>query len=347
MDDESSAALWRSVCIAERFQSMMFEFPSSTRYYCSRIPDTVYDDGTFIPTNFFFRLSGITLTIGGSTDIRSTQVPLEELEDTCVRLGSELNLLAAEIPPTWWSTADLPLPHRLMQYLFHYIMIRTHLPLVLRRDTSAQSSQSRLACPRACQALLESYLGLCPVLPEGYFIHHLVNLQGFAAIIILVLTEYSAFVPEGQQGAGSCPSPASMNLVSRVAEAMEQNVGRAGFSHARDTLFSIRALVQLLSQQDLGHDKENIVLRVPLLGKLNVQRNESSGRKCHSGQLILPELPQSTTYNLPSDVPLNGVTATPLCWSIEDAYQMLFYEPVDFSDPTNLGFLQDSPVLLT
>lgn len=331
MDDGPSIALWRMVCSAERLQSLVFACPSATQHYCRPTLDPIFDNGVFIPINFLFRLSGVMLSIGGLDDTHSMRASLAEHEDTCLRLGNQLHSLAAEIPSSWWSAPDLAHSIRLVQYIYHYVTIRVHLPLVLQRNTSVQSGQSREACSKACKDLLESYLGMYSVLPEGSFIHRITNFPVFTAAIILILSEHSAFVPEDQQHTGSFPSPASMDLVSRVTQAIEHNLERAGSSSTTEIIFGIRALTQLLSRRTVGQDQENVFIRVPLLGKLNVRRNEAPPSIFPSGQLILPQPTQDEAYNLPiDDDPLNQLAAAPLCWSIEDAYQMLFLDRFEF-----------------
>ncbi|KAI1866399.1 hypothetical protein JX265_007700 [Neoarthrinium moseri] len=322
------AALWRFLCIAERFQSMVLAFPSATRYYGVQKSATLFDDGGhLVPREFLFRLSDIAVNLGGPGDLHNNSPSLEELQNTVEKLDRDILALAALAPPTWWTgTRYLTPPERFMQYLYYYIRIRIHLPLVLLRNTSDQSRQSQSMCIENCRALLEAYLGLYTLLPEGNFIHWVMDLQTYTASVVLVLANHAAFSSDSEQRVSGGPQPpADRDLLARVLNAMEQNLSESGPDISKQAITSIRALTQLLEKGDAASDLGDMMLSVPLLGKLHVRRKRAS-----ESQGIPEEAIQGNpALSLPDDVFQDFETA-PFSWSVEEAYDLFFYEPTQF-----------------
>ncbi|KAM3065698.1 hypothetical protein ACMFMG_011403 [Clarireedia jacksonii] len=337
--DGPKATLWRFVCIAERLQSLLFAFPSTTTSKCYSELGPAFIDGRAIPTNFLFRLSDVVAKIGQVVNSGTNNLSDNELYDAISILNNELHSLASAAPLQWWHATDnLPLPDQFIQYLFHYAMLRTHLPLFLRQVSSSRYSTSWKECIHACRALVDGYLKLYQLMP--FFIKRIIDLQALPAIMILLLADHST----SNLKDGLSPEQHSIGpnkpIVARILVAMEQNMKRFGYNTAMETVTSIKALGQLLEGAERKSDIDSLSLTVPLLGQLNVRYRQNSSQIAPA-QSSYSESQEAFTHDIMEKS--SAETRLPtfetldpslFSWSIEEGYGTFFYELAMLDDPT-------------
>lgn len=339
--DGPKASLWRLVCIIERLQSLLLAFSSTTFSKCYNETGPAFTDGRVVPVNFLFRLSDVVVQIGHLVNSGTNNLSDNELYEATSNLNNDLLSLASSAPPQWWHDTDslLPLSDQITQYLYHYAMLRTHLPLFLRQISSSRPSSNWEECIQACRALVNGYLKLHQLMPETFFINRFIDLQALPAIMILLLADHSTSgfgdVPSLEQHSTGPHKP----MVTRILAVMEHNMERFGYSTAKETVASIKALSHLLEGAEGKSEIESLTLEVPLLGQLHVQYRQNNS-KIAPVQCPYNESQEAATHGITEDsgaeMPLpnlEGIDPGLYSWSIEEGYGTFFYELAMLEDP--------------
>jgi hypothetical protein len=115
------------------------------------------------------------------------------------------------------------------------------------------------------------YVNLRGILPGAFFAGRVLDLQALTAAIFLL---YNSKRPMPQQGLsvqddGNLPATV---LVQRMLEMMDSIASQPSGDFGRQAAIAIRALRSLLDQPGKP-DAQNLTLRVPMLGKINVNRH--------------------------------------------------------------------------
>ncbi|KAH8657955.1 hypothetical protein BX600DRAFT_61806 [Xylariales sp. PMI_506] len=379
--DGPRAGMWKFMCGAERIHSTIFAFSSVTRFRHSLTPstsmsDTFDADGHLVPQNFLLRLTGIAVrledlpaaqqdALAPGTAKTTAIAPSDGLYEIVSRVDEDLRALAATAPPGWWANGldrgaagDLPLADRMMQYFYHYVMIRAHLPMFLRSQSSPASIASRATCIRSCEALMQGYLGIYPLFPEGYFIHRIMDLQAFTAVIVWIIADHAVSLDQRTDGNASNERAFAPDkpdgLIAQVVQAMDYNAERSESTMAKQATVGIRSLAKMLSSPSSGPEDSSpsFDLHVPLLGRIHVQRKPgvpiqsdagTAPARGGVGQIVTAQCPMVEGAALAED-PMSFDTAFldfgrefegPFAWSIEDALGTL---PFDNTVAESYGF---------
>lgn len=154
--------------------------------------------------------------------------------------------------------------------------MRIHLPYTLARDPEPMYMYSQMAGIDACKTLLTRYNILRGNLPAAFFLGRLLDIQAFAASVVLLLTSQRRKQSADAADARSLDETID-GLIPRTVALMEEkcrdvvgatNYGKVGAS-------TIRTLSTLLSTSpDDESEQQELTLKVPLLGKINVRRRQ-------------------------------------------------------------------------
>lgn len=297
---------------------MLLGFPSVTQNYDLGQSEPVFVNGKVVPPNFVLRLSNLALDMNGPGELRNQSTSLTELQLAISKREGDLHDLASQMPEAWWSDeSTFSLSNRLMRQFYYYVTLRLHLPLVLQQDLSEQGLRSRAACIGACRILLQGYIDVYPLILKGYFIQRIMDLQIFAAAVVLLLTDHSCIAYDYDKGARSDAPSVSMKLITDVVQAMEHQSENPRSDIADQTLRAIQTLTDLLGASRSNTVQGDTVLHVPLLGKLHIRRKTES------------EVPLTLGSPIPdfdmTDMDIDQVATSNFNWSIEQAYDLLFY----------------------
>lgn len=307
---------------------MLLGLPSMTQHYDLGKSEPVWIDGKIVPCNFLVRLSSLALDMNGPGDLRNHSLSLPELQDVIAERESNLRDLASQIPDTWWSNdPKSTLSDQLMKYFYHYLTLRLHLPLFLRRDVSERGLESRRACVGACQALLQGYIDVYPMILEGYFIQRAMDLQFFAAAVVLLLADHSCAVSDEDEGAlETGASSVSTKLIADVLRVLEQHSPNPRSDIADQTIRAIHTLKLLLGAETSNDGPVDAVLHVPLLGKLYARRRTEPEVQIPARARVpsLPALRGDSIFGM-ADMAIDQVASSNFDWSIDEDFTFLYY----------------------
>lgn len=289
----------------EKLESMMFAFPSTTKYHRRRPalkPSTPY----------VTRLSNIAIELEDINNLTNAQLYQKASE-----LDGNLRDLALATPGVW-EQRDTSLPSLLMQHLHSYICIRVHLPLSLRQ-VSEETSASRAACTKACMELVPRYVAVASLMPR-IFPRRFLDLQAFTAAVVLLLVGFSSSAPSLQM---------AKTLAQDVCEAMQSVICQPNSAYAVHATRTIRALIELLDRDT----DASISLKIPLLGKVVVRRAKNVFENI--------DIPDTANTSLPPSFadPFMG----PLSWSIENSAQIYedFMAPIGLESAGVDSFVEE------
>lgn len=327
------AQVWESLCAIDRISGMLFNLPAGTRRYKMPQQMNIIATGEISSRAYLSSLSEIAMKAQDLEDFEVTDHADAELYAQVLKLDGEMRVLASITPASWWNEPQ-HVSDQLLQYWHFYINIRVHLPFTLRHDTSEQFTFSRLACMKACQTLVQRYIKLRALLPSGFFLCRIVDLQTFTALVVLILAYYAASPAERNNlyAQGSQPPemliPDALNFMRTIA-----NDPVSGF--ARQAIEAVTSLSQLLDGDKANMNKD-LKLKVPLLGKVHVRRKKQTTRPTsqpqlgdNAGGVPYPSHPnenrqsissQPNAYSTPNtfEQSMQDSPWDPLSWSIED-----------------------------
>jgi hypothetical protein len=331
----------------------MFTFPSGTRSYHRPKPGAIFSNGRIIPIEFLCYLSDLALNLSELDTNRIDNLSSGELDTTIWNLQADLDKIASLVPPEWISGAlALPMPDVLFRYIFHYVTIRVHLPLVLKPERSSRAAESQAACKAACHAVARFYLALYPLIPVEFFLNRIATLQVFTAMVILLLMDHSVISSGVHAPRADVQEESTTRVISRVLERMELSMTRNASGIIGKAVETIKSLINLLERDDPSRS-EDLVLNVPLLGKLRVKHRQRTIANSALQQDTVSRTPQGLSQ-LDAEAFLNqkfglssaGGSASSIFWSIEEVVEPWFYEmvmtddyvfPVSFHDTGNKG----------
>ncbi|KAL5341408.1 major facilitator superfamily domain-containing protein [Aspergillus crustosus] len=297
--------LWDLICTIDRMSGMLINLPPYTRRYPARTAPALIIDGVVQPSVYISRLVDITPKIHDLEELSITEGPTTKLYTSALEIAREARDLASQTPKSWWmiNVADELKPDHIVQYVHYCIVMKAHLPVALRQDRSEEYLYSRLACMDACESVADRYQFLRKKLPSGFFTLRLLDLQAFAAMVLLLLTSHT------------CPSPDQRSFqidkarleatVSEVIELMEEKSKEgAGSDFAERGATTLRALRNLLQQDHNNADGvQELTVNVPLLGKIHIRRNQPTMQPAQpQGQPLSRAAPQTSGWKPPEQM---------------------------------------------
>ncbi|KPM43734.1 hypothetical protein AK830_g2774 [Neonectria ditissima] len=340
--DEERATLWECLCSMDKFNSLLFAFPSATRYYRGKVKPLLINGNPSAPS-FVSRLSYIAVELQEVSDRQAKALSDAELYEKISKLDTELREVASS-SPEWWAEEQEPVMRGLiMQYFHSYITMRVHAPLSLRPGSSPQASYCRASCTEACSGLIRRYVKLCPMLPSGFFLRRLLDLQVFTAVIILLLVDFSS-ASAVQSLLPETSSQRAKALAEEVVESMQSTINQPNSDYSKQAIPTILSLIELLNKNDSSQTDGSLSVRVPLLGKVHVRRRQHKSPKSGENSQVNSSIAESTALPAIGE-PLSSQYLVsedptlwePLSWSIEDDSERMFHEAtmMEYFSPTD------------
>ncbi|KAL4879938.1 major facilitator superfamily domain-containing protein [Aspergillus karnatakaensis] len=267
--------LWDLMCTIDRMAGMLINLPPYTRRYPARTSPALIVDGIVQPSVYVSRLVDITPKIHDLEELSATEGTSTKLYTSALEIAREARDLASQTPKSWWiiNPGDELKPDHIVQFVHYCIVMKAHLPVAIRQDRSEEYLYSRLACMDACESVAGRYQFLRTNLPTGFFTLRLLDLQAFAAMVLLLLTSHTP--PSPDQRSFKIDKTRLERVVTQVIELMEQKSKEgAGSDFAERGATTLRALRNLLQQEHNDSARvQELTVNVPLLGKIHIRRN--------------------------------------------------------------------------
>ena len=280
------AAIWESICTVDRMTSMMWSLPLGTAGHVLPKRPLVDQTGQVNPTAYLYTLANSATRILELDNIYFSGRPLSELADAVTGVDHELRLLVDSSPAGWQQSDDPPLSiESLIKYWHQYFLLRTHLQLALSHRSDQPFPFSFQTCLEACTQVVRRYVLIRPVLPGGFFATRVIDLQAFTATVFLLLAGHRYF----SQYEGLTPATVDVDAVLKAVDQVTvvmraAAAARVGGHLTRQAADAVQSLSALLRQREGSQQAQEIVLSVPLVGKIRVSRrtNNSTRAAAHA-----------------------------------------------------------------
>jgi hypothetical protein len=312
----------------DRLAGCMFGLHITTNMYPFPTDRPVFIGTQLVPQAYFCRLADIAGKIPVLDDLYAKGQPPFQVYEMVSNIDQELRELASLAPKSWWDidpNETKVTPDCVFQYFHQYFTARVHLQLALKNDGSTTYAYSHRVCTEACRNMAARYSTLRPRVLGGFFPVRVFDLQALTAAIFLL---HICYGPGGSPQIEATRTPPSHMLIQNIVDSMDSvSEGKPG-QFAQDAAHTIRSLSALLSN-NYSTDSQYISLRVPLLGRIHVSRQDTKPKPTE--QLArsfavepqtygtydansLPLLQSSSTANI---MPPNRGANNPHSWSME------------------------------
>ncbi|CVL08485.1 related to C6 finger domain protein [Fusarium mangiferae] len=350
LNEESArkAQAWTLMCTIDRMVCMFINLPAYTRRSPNMAPLPIMVDGVVQPSVYLSRLMDIAPEAFGLDDLSGTQDSKAASYTAVLEVAREARSLAGEAPKSWWAfhmDQDLK-PDHIVQFVHYCLLMKAHLPIVLRQKGSEDYGYDHLGCIDACQSVAQRYQFIRRKLPPGFFSLNVLDLQAFTAVILLLLMPYSSTLTDLHifqidKSGIEC-------VVAQVLQLMEEKSDKGvGSDFARRGAHTIRSLRDLLQQdEDPGNSVNEITANVPLIGTIRVRRNRKASPNLNNhSQVSSNQGPQAAQWDLQEQAGYSSELNTgislqnsaiesfmapefqwdQLLWSIEDSNNCMLY----------------------
>ncbi|GAB1207373.1 hypothetical protein APSETT445_006089 [Aspergillus pseudonomiae] len=231
-------------------------------------------DGSIHITTYLTRLFNISIKVYDLDELSYTHESSMKTQMAALEMAQALGELAGQAPDTWWAgdERDHVTPDDVVQFLHYCVLMRVYLPFVLKQNLGDELMYARLPCMNACESVARRYLALRRKLPAGLFMARVLDLQALTAASVLLLLSHHIRSTDRH----------SLRVDTRNLHAVVSEVITLIGERARDPTNSelaveayntLRALDQLLRQDNHTGEAERLTVTVPLLGKIHVRRN--------------------------------------------------------------------------
>ncbi|GAB1198653.1 hypothetical protein APSETT444_007980 [Aspergillus pseudonomiae] len=266
--------LWQAICNIERLNGMILNLPPGTARYQLTTASPLNVDGSIHITTYLTRLFNISIKVYDLDELSYTHESSMKTQMAALEMAQALGELAGQAPDTWWAgdERDHVTPDDVVQFLHYCVLMRVYLPFVLKQNLGDELMYARLPCMNACESVARRYLALRRKLPAGLFMARVLDLQALTAASVLLLLSHHIRSTDRH----------SLRVDTRNLHAVVSEVITLIGERARDPTNSelaveayntLRALDQLLRQDNHTGEAERLTVTVPLLGKIHVRRN--------------------------------------------------------------------------
>ncbi|PIG84223.1 C6 finger domain protein [Aspergillus arachidicola] len=334
-DDTSlhKVQLWQAICNIERLNGMILNLPAGTARYQLTTASPLNIDGSIHLTTYLTRLLDISIKVYDLDEFSATHESSMKRQMAALGMAQALGELADQAPNTWWAgdERDHITPEDIVQFLHCCVLMRVYLPFALKQNLRDELVYARLPCMNACEAVARRYLVLRRKLPAGLFMSRVLDLQALTAASVLLLlshhvrsTDRHSFRVDLSHLHGVVS-----DIITLIGERARDPTNSDLAVEAYNTL---RALDQLLRQDDHTGEVERLTVTVPLLGKIHVRRNTRSAPQPRlanqpSSQLesnmgtqtwISASHPLEGQSSIGTNIPVNEADPSPDEWRLTD-----------------------------
>ncbi|KAF5628092.1 C6 transcription factor [Fusarium sp. NRRL 25303] len=303
LNEESArkAQAWTLMCTIDRMVCMFINLPPYTRRSPNMAPLPIMADGVVQPSVYLSRLMDIAPEGFGLDDLNGTQDSKPASYTAVLEVAREARSLAGEAPKSWWAfhmDQDLK-PDHIVQFVHYCLLMKAHLPIVLRQKGSEDCGYDHLGCIDACKSVAQRYQFIRRKLPPGFFSLNVLDLQAFTAVILLLLMPYSSTLTDLH--IFQIDKSGIQCVVAQVLQLMEEKSDKdVGSDFARRGAHTIRSLRDLLQQDEKpGNSVKEITANVPLIGRIRVRRNRKASPNLNThSQVSSNQGPQAAHWNI-------------------------------------------------
>ncbi|RMZ44172.1 C6 finger domain protein [Aspergillus flavus] len=334
-DDTSlqKVQLWQAICNIERLIGMILNLPPGTARYQLTAAAPLNADGSIHLTTYLTRLLDISIKVYDLEEFSATHESSMKRQMAALEMAQALGELAGQAPATWWAgdERDHITPEDIVQFLHCCVLMRVYLPFALKQNLRDELVYARLPCMNACEAVARRYLVLRRKLPAGLFMSRVLDLQALTAASVLLLlshhvrsTDRHSFRVDISHLHGVVS-----DIITLIGERARDPTNSDLAVEAYNTL---RALDQLLRQDDHTREVERLTVTVPLLGKIHVRRNARSAPQPRVANQPSSQLesnmgiqtwtsashPLDGQSSLGTNIPVNEADPSPDEWRLTD-----------------------------
>ncbi|KAK1149867.1 hypothetical protein N8T08_003423 [Aspergillus melleus] len=270
---QQKAQLWDSIISGNGLFGMVINLPPDTRRHPQAKTQVLVVDGVVQPHVYLRRLTDIAAKVQHLDDLNLTPDSGSEFYSSTLALIGELKSLASQTPKEWWAPDESTevKPDHMVQFIHNSVMVRTHLPFIMRQDIGEEYVYSRLVCMNACEEAARLYRFLRGTLPPGIFCARILDLQVFVTTVVLLLISHSSSCSDRWSfPADKAKTDSTVEEVTKLM--IERSHDTPGSHFAHTCVTTINSLHRLLQQDSPSH-LQDLTLQVPLLGKVKVRRN--------------------------------------------------------------------------
>ncbi|KAM0716394.1 hypothetical protein Q7P37_007839 [Cladosporium fusiforme] len=313
-----AASVWDSICVIDRLISTMSNLPAATKSYSIQHQSLISADGKVSVQSYMSRLTDLVLLVQDLDNEAASDKPSSEQLSRVFAVDERFRELAEMTPAAWWHVSgDQMTAERLVQYWHHYFSVRAHIRLAMADDATGRFRLSYNTCVRASQNMALRYIDLRPLVPSGFFASRVLDLQILTAAVFLLLDSSKPVIPHAQvlQQAN-----ASGDLVNQLITSLETASHTPGGNFAEKAVVALRSLRTLMQAPLDGDTRQEMTLKLPLIGKIAVTRKlpTSQPEQVHATQSITgwhQSAPEGLAY-VPQAGPINDDLPVPF-WSMD------------------------------
>ncbi|EME47654.1 hypothetical protein DOTSEDRAFT_21418 [Dothistroma septosporum NZE10] len=270
---KQKVALWEAICSTDRLASMMFNLPAATSTHRFPRRQITTPAGEILVQPYMFQLAGIGMGVQELDEGYTLGRNDDEMFEKVLTIERQLRSLKAETPKQWWRETDENLSADLLiQFWHYYLTARMHLHAAMSEDDHDQYAYSRTACREAAESMARRYPTVRRLLPTGFFIYRIVDMQVFTAASFLCLS----YMKQSRQGAPVLDESNGLVFVEQIVATMDSVAGQPGSEFVEEASSAIRSLLALIRDpHGLSSDSRSLTLRIPLLGKIRIGRKQA------------------------------------------------------------------------
>ncbi|KAJ6110952.1 hypothetical protein N7486_003187 [Penicillium sp. IBT 16267x] len=269
------AQLWELLCAADRLLGMILNLPPDMRWHRQMKDEALTVNGVVQTRLYFTKIVSLAGKVQSLDELNTARESTAELSKFTFELIDELRLLASRTPESWWTRqveADRIEPDDIVQAIHYYLILRAYMPLTLRQDSSEEPFNTQIACFKACESVIQRYTALLEALPPGFFLYTMMELHTFTATVVLILLSHTPKTK--QQFSLHVDKARTEREVDRVIDLMHRRINNTPTSRiAESAVNTLSSLTSLLKEEENATQRRKLMLDVPLLGKVHIQRN--------------------------------------------------------------------------
>ncbi|KAJ5649121.1 uncharacterized protein N7484_002844 [Penicillium longicatenatum] len=317
------AQLWEMICSADRLLGMILNLPPDMRWQRHIKDESITINGVVQPGLYFTKIVTLAGKIQSLDELNTARGSTAELSKSTFELIEELRLLASQAPESWWTKqvdVDRIEPDDIVQAIHHYLILRAYMPLTLRQDSSEGPFDTQFACFKACESVILRYLVLLEALPPGIFLYTMMELHTFTATVVLILLshtpktnhQFSLFVDKAK----------TEKEVEKVINLMRRRISNSPTSRiAESAVDTLSSLTSLLKEEENTTQGRKLMIDVPLLGKVHIQRNVRAPRLPTMENIEPPQTSLRSNSRTSSQQLLPPLGMNPPSSSVQDVQQ--------------------------
>ncbi|KAF2160843.1 hypothetical protein M409DRAFT_59630 [Zasmidium cellare ATCC 36951] len=298
-------SLWEAICATDRMASMMFNLPAATATHKFPRRPIISPEGEVVVSPYIFELAGLAMEIQELDEQVTLSHPKEKIYERVLAIEGRLRALKAETPRNWWAETPSELhAGQLVQFWHYYLTTRIHLHLAMSNDDHDQFAYSRQACTEACESMARRYWCLRRLLPRGFFVCRIIDMQIFTAAAYLCLSCIR------QRQNNETADQTRIGFIEQIVDTMDFAGEQMGGDFVREAAPAVRSLLALVKDPNgEAAGPQTLTLRIPLLGKIRIGR-----QKLHQGTPnVQPEVQQQAmSYPLQPDIAQQGDFKDPI-----------------------------------